>query len=480
MASDDHLTRLLAQYDAGHYPPAFDNLDIPDIPALPIHDSTIFFPAWPFPEMDLSVQPLADQESIGDVNLCGIDNERMGQEPATPGEASRYNQVDAFGSSYRDVSSSFDPTFTPEHSRPPFLDSIPQQPGVAQSIKPFHGPLPSFTYPQVVHDDLENGDARMVRPANAVIMPASLEAGTSTVGPRNMSSHHLTSPSTRFNPRDVYPLSSGMAAPSAQQQVVRPSPASVHTSGTVPVHGTPGISSTPPYTGNILGEDARRCSSPEPLPWACRATERPARATSQSTPLTSPRPVPRQRHSHWPRTRTNAPRPTGAASVPMPAPPPPPAGDLDFEVPQVKYSNGCRRGSDFADCYVSYGDIGWNLGKLLSNGYTDQPDFNIQAFENTLPQKMTFRYSFIGYVLDHWRQVNVLRQSKDCRDTPGKEQPTKGRLATLAAQEMKRYIERCEKEGKPFPYQLGQLWIRRIDMPSVGSLQPRIYFLPHA
>ena len=107
---------------------------------------------------------------------------------------------------------------------------------------------------------------------------------------------------------------------------------------------------------------------------------------------------------------------------------------------------------------------------------------------------------FIGYVLDHWRQVNVLRQSKDCRDTPGKEQPTKGRLATLAAQEMKRYIvrgsfhflpaypcahssnlqERCEKEGKPFPYQLGQLWIRRIDMPSVGSLQPRIYFLPHA
>ena len=141
------------------------------------------------------------------------------------------------------------------------------------------------------------------------------------------------------------------------------------------------------------------------------------------------------------------------------------------ELPQEPYKDGNKM-SDFGVFanYVPYGS-NCRVDMLLRKDVSGVPNPNDVplplAPNGPLSSKPSFRMQF-PYCSKHYRQVNVARCTSS-QIIP----PTRGWLAILAAREMNRFLERCEREGKPFKYRLEQLYLLRIDCVSSGSLQPR-------
>ncbi|KAI0800714.1 hypothetical protein C8Q74DRAFT_436749 [Fomes fomentarius] len=140
------------------------------------------------------------------------------------------------------------------------------------------------------------------------------------------------------------------------------------------------------------------------------------------------------------------------------------------ELEQVPYTigNWTKMSTGGASECVDYGPTGYRLDLLLQpdNGNVTMPDCDEKAFTAVkCGQKTSFRYHYKDYP-SYDRQVNVLK-SKDGKLI----QPSKGRLALLAAQEMKHYLE----NHPDFPFALSDLWLRSIDKPSQGTLQPHLW-----
>ncbi|KAI0744504.1 hypothetical protein C8Q76DRAFT_789029 [Earliella scabrosa] len=146
------------------------------------------------------------------------------------------------------------------------------------------------------------------------------------------------------------------------------------------------------------------------------------------------------------------------------------------EIPQMPYAKGRTiRPSLSSRGAPSHPAVAYNqhcsLTKALEGDFSEIPDHGSVAFDDvTMAQKMSYRFQFVGYK-PYSRQVTVL-----CVGKGAQLQPTKGSLATLAAREIKRFIEECEnrKDAKAFPYEFDQLVLLEIRLVSRGSLQPCI------
>ncbi|PIL25501.1 hypothetical protein GSI_13392 [Ganoderma sinense ZZ0214-1] len=88
--------------------------------------------------------------------------------------------------------------------------------------------------------------------------------------------------------------------------------------------------------------------------------------------------------------------------------------------------------------------------------------------------KMTFLHMFNPDLGSSYRprkkQVTVVTTRRSVV-----QQPSEARLAYLVAREMEKYLKECELRGKPFPYSLDQIVLRRIDLASRGTLRPRLF-----
>ncbi|RPD61317.1 hypothetical protein L227DRAFT_65239 [Lentinus tigrinus ALCF2SS1-6] len=139
------------------------------------------------------------------------------------------------------------------------------------------------------------------------------------------------------------------------------------------------------------------------------------------------------------------------------------------EIPQTPYSQGNKksRPDDFLG-YIQYGST-CRLDKLVEGNVTCVPDPHHVPWPlgpDALSPKPSFRMKFGAHKYD--RQVTV-------STTKGQDlnPPTKGRLAILAAREMRKFLERCEQDRKPFGYRLDELYLLRIDWAAKATLQPR-------
>ncbi|KAI0690417.1 hypothetical protein C8T65DRAFT_98291 [Cerioporus squamosus] len=151
----------------------------------------------------------------------------------------------------------------------------------------------------------------------------------------------------------------------------------------------------------------------------------------------------------------------------------PPSGSQDMmveleELRQETYANGNRKPDlNGIPDFILYGHS-CRLDKLL-RGDSCVPNADDVPFHlGVLPGKPSFRFRFLSHPQGYDRQVTVTTCIKGIPNPPNK-----GRLAMLAAGEMKRFLEKCEKERRPFGYGMHELYLLSINYTSQGSLQPR-------
>ncbi|KAJ8483506.1 hypothetical protein ONZ51_g4640 [Trametes cubensis] len=110
-------------------------------------------------------------------------------------------------------------------------------------------------------------------------------------------------------------------------------------------------------------------------------------------------------------------------------------------VPQTQYQPRQHTGSLHTPI-----QFGFPLRDALHQDTTRLIHHDADAFSSTmqLPQKMSIVLQFCGHDQRYSRQVNILR----AHSTP----PTRGRLATIVAREVHRFLTRAAQAGKPFQF----------------------------
>lgn len=131
------------------------------------------------------------------------------------------------------------------------------------------------------------------------------------------------------------------------------------------------------------------------------------------------------------------------------------------ELPQETYTGGAK--SHFQPKSVHFGD-NCRLDVLHRGDYSQLTNPHELPWDLRVSSKPSCRFLYNNHK-PYQRQVYLMT---------GTVLPTKARLALLAAQEMKRFLDRCEKDGEPFGYRMEDLYLLRIDYVSKGTIQPRI------
>ncbi|KAI0748941.1 hypothetical protein C8Q74DRAFT_1311538 [Fomes fomentarius] len=142
------------------------------------------------------------------------------------------------------------------------------------------------------------------------------------------------------------------------------------------------------------------------------------------------------------------------------------------EIAQTPYTRGIKTRHRHSapgpgEARVSYGDMGFSLQRAHEEDFAGMEGRDRAAVSGErMQQKMTVRITFDGFE-PYSRQINVLAAASRGN---GRKQPTKARLATLMAREVKAFVNK----NPSFPYAWEQLVLLHVDFVSNGSLQPRI------